>query len=218
MQSNKSGVLFVKKRLLYLSVILLMIIFILIPIRTSSLYIRIYFDDNEAITQRIEGDSCTLFYTTDTLNAFSTEQMITSAINYEDYNVTFCLEPTLKGHIKTFRIDLPNQEQLVNIKNITISSGGVIKQQFNPCDFFEQKNIVSSNDIYALDLATAQGIVYIGTLSEDPYIVLSEELSQEIVGNYSQFRATRLAICCFIIGCFVLSKKIFSKEGAVTLG
>lgn len=193
-----------KKKSLYLLSLLIMIAFVLFPSGAANLYIRIYFDE-------IEGDVCTLYYATDTVNVFCIEQHLSSDISPQEGSVEFCLDGSLDGHITGLRLDFPNTEQLLCIKNITVSSGGVIKRQYNPCDFFADANIASTNNIDSITLATASGRTYIGTLSEESYLVLSDELSRQITGCYSRLHITRAFICLFLLACFYLArKKLFS--------
>lgn len=202
-----------KKKLLYVISILIMIAFVLMPSRMSNLYIRIYFDKFDIMGSKIEGDYCTLYYSTDTINVFSPAQYVRSNINYDSYQVEFCLDSSLAKHITGLRLDFPNKEQLLSIKNITVSSGGVIKRQYNPCDFFANENIAYANNIYAMDLATASAHAYIGTMENESYVILSNELCQQIINCYSNLRLTKLAICAFILGCyFFAKKKIFIND------
>lgn len=189
-----------KKKCLYLLPLFIMIAFILFPSGAANLYIRIYFDE-------IQGDTCTLYYATDTVNVFCVEQHLSSDISPEERKAEFCLDASLDGHITGLRLDFPNTEQLLSIKNITISSGGVIKRQYNPCDFFADDNIASTHNIDSVTLATASGRTYIGTLSEESYLVLSDELCRRITGCYSHLYLTRAAVCLFLLACFYLGRK-----------
>ena len=199
-----------KKKALYLLPLLIMIAFILFPSGAANLYIRIYFDE-------VEGEECTLYYATDTVNVFCIEQHLSSGISQEERMAEFCLAPYLDGHITGFRLDLPNVEQLLSIKNITVSSGGVIKRQYNPCDFFADDNIASTNNIDSITLATASGRTYIGTLPEESYLVLSDGLCRQITDCYSHFRLTRAAVCVFLLAGFYLARrKLFRDDPAVS--
>lgn len=189
-----------KKKGLYLLPLLLMTAFILFPSGAANLYIRIYFDE-------IEGDACTLYYATDTVNVFCIEQHLSSGISQDTSMAEFCVAPSLDGHITGFRLDFPNAEQLLSIRNITISSGGVIKRQYNPCDFFADDNIASTNNIDSITLATASGRTYIGTSPEESYLVLSDALCRQITDCYSHFRLTKAAVCLFLLACFYLARR-----------
>lgn len=195
-----------KKKVVFACIIfLVMAVFIFIPAPTSKLYIRIYFDE-------IQGNNCELYYAVDGMNAFSREQCITSAIDYNRKMVEFALEPSLEGHVTGLRLDLPGEPQLLCIKSITVSNAGVIKRQYNPCRFFAQDNITYSNDIDAISLATAKARAYFNAVSNDPYLILSDGLSRQIMDCYSHFTLTKLVVCVFLAGCFFLSKKKIFKE------
>lgn len=189
-----------KKKFLYLFSIIAMIIFIVLPYRTSNLYIHIYFKE-------VEGTICTLYYSTDTVNGFCIEQHYSSAIDHDLKHVEFCLDGSLDGRITGFRLDFPNQEQVLIIKNIAISSGGVVKRQYSPLAFFSAENIAYTHNIKALDPAPTEGCVYVTTSANESYIILADELCQQITSCYSHFLVTKLAICAFLLAAFYLSKK-----------
>ncbi len=195
-----------KKKILFPLLFLLAAAFILLPTRTASLYIRLYFHE-------IAGDECTLYYSTDAVNVFCIEQHCSSSIDHENKMVEFRLDPSLDGHITGFRLDFPGQEQLLGINSVTVSSGGVIKRQYNPCDFFSPENVAETHGINALDLATASARAYFATAEDEPYVILSQDLSRQVAGCYSHLRLTRLAVCLFLLACFFLGrKKIFRAE------
>lgn len=189
-----------KKKIIYVLTVLIMLAFVLVPFPASKLYIRIYFDD-------IGGDFCVLYYSTDIAGGFSGERAIISEIDYENKKVEFCIDSSLAGHITGIRMDFPDAEQLISIKNITVSSAGVIKQAYNPCRFFADENIAFSNSLESITLVKPAARVYIAALSDDPYLVLSDSLCQQIAGCYSHFRLTRLLICLFPIGCWMIARK-----------
>ncbi len=192
-----------KKKILYLFLFFLAAAFVILPLRTAPLYIRLYFHE-------IEGDFCTLYYSTDTVNVFCVEQQCVSEIDLENKQVEFRLDPSLDGHLTGLRLDFPGQEQLLSINSVTVSSGGVIKRQYNPCDFFSRENVAQTNSIKALDLATASARAYFSTAPDNPYVILSDELSLQAADCYSHYRLTKLAACLFLLACFLLGrKKIF---------
>ncbi|MDE5587684.1 MAG: hypothetical protein K2J60_00895 [Acetatifactor sp.] len=189
-----------KKKILFACIVfLLMAAFVLIPAPASNLYIRIYFDE-------IQGDSCALYYAVDGDEAFSQEQCVSSVIDYDKQMVEFVLEPSLEGRITGLRLDFPAEPQLLCVKTITVSNAGVIKREYNPCDFFAGENILYSNDIDAISLVTARARTYVKTFSDDPFMLLSGELCQQLMGCYSHFRLTKLAVCVFLSASFFLAK------------
>ena len=198
-----------KKKLVFTSIIiLLMAVFIFIPVPTSKLYIRIYFDE-------IQGNNCELYYAVDSMNTFSHEQCITSAIDHDRKMVEFALDPSLEGHVTGLRLDFPGEPQLLRVKNITVSNAGVIKRQYDPCRFFSQENITNTNDIDAISLATAQARAYFNIVSNDPFLAFSDGLCRQIMDCYSHFTLTKLAICVFLAGSFFLSKKKIFREDSL---
>lgn len=199
-----------KKKILFACIaFVLMAVFVLIPAPASKLYIRIYFDE-------IQGESCALYYALDGMNEFSQEQCITSVIDHEKQMAEFVLEPSLEGRITGLRLDFPDTSQLICIKTITISNAGVIKREYNPCNFFSQDNILYSNDIDEMSLVSVRARAYFRTLSGDPFLILSKGLCQQIMECYSHFVRTRLAICMFILASFILAEmKIFREDFCV---
>lgn len=194
-----------KKKILFVCIIFLfMAVFVLVPAPTSKLNIRIYFDE-------IQGDSCALYYAVDS-DGFTQDQCVSSAIDYDRKMVEFVLEPSLEGRVTGLRLDFPDIPQLLCIKTITISNAGVIKREYDPCDFFAQENIVYSNDIDAISRVAVRARTYIKTLPDDPYMVLSGELCQQLMGCYSHFKLTKLAVCVFILATFILAKKKIFRE------
>ena len=192
-----------KKLVCHCFAILFALVFILLPLPASDLIIRIYFTE-------ISGDSCSLYYTTDTDGAFSENQVITSAINYNDMSVEFRLDGSLENHITNLRLDFPQEEQLIGIKNITASSAGIIRKSYNPCEFFAEENIAFSNES-SVTLVHPRNQVYILTGSTDPFIGLSASLINRLQHHFSHRMLSRFLICVFIGTCYVLSgKRLFS--------
>ena len=94
-----------------------------------------------------------------------------------------------------------------SVSNITVSSAGIVQKQFIPSNFFAGDNVIHKNDISDISLATAQNRAYVATSGEDPYVVLSENLTHQITDGYSTYRLTRLAICLFLGGCYLMYRK-----------
>lgn len=189
-----------KRKLLYMLFVLMMLIFVLLPFPASKLYIRIFFEN-------ISEGTLVLYYSTDNTHAFLPDQYLISDIDHESQCAEFCLDASLEGKITALRLDLPNETQLVCVKTITVSSAGVVKQEFNPCDFFAEDNIVLSNSIDAINLVKLRSRAYVSTLNEDPWIILSDELCQQIMGCYSHFRFSRILVCVFCAACILISRK-----------
>lgn len=199
-----------KKKLLYLILLVFIIVFVFIPKRRADLYIRIYFEENEA---PVQGKYCTLYYTTISQNEFSTEQSLSSDINHVDSQVEFRLTALLENELTGIRIDFPSAEQLLCIKNITVSNAGVIKRQFNPCDFFSSDGITYTHDISAISLVTSRERAYLATLPDNPYVILSDKLCEQITSCYSHFVLTKLTVCVFVlVCCYFAKRKVFPEN------
>lgn len=184
--------------------IVLSALFIFAPFSASDLILRVYFED-------IKGENCVLYYALDTENVFTQEKSIVSEIDYGQKMVEFRLDGSYDGHLTMLRLDFPQQaEQLLCIKDITVSSGGVIQKEYSPCVFFEDQNIDLMRGIEA-SRVYLQKRTYLQIGPEDPYVILSGGMTQEIQGHFSHRRISRLCLCLFLGGCCFLSRKrIFS--------
>ena len=189
-----------KKKILMGGLFLLALLFILMPLPASDLIIRIYFED-------IAGDSCSVFYSNDADKIFSSEQCISSGIDYEQKSVEFRLDGALEDQITALRLDWPHlTEQTICVKNISISSGGVIQKEYNPCYFFANENISGAHET-DVSLVQPRNRAYLVTGEDDPYQVLSDRLVEEIMGYYSHRTVSRIGLCLFIACSFFLARK-----------
>ncbi len=189
-----------KKFLIWGLAILLSLIFIFLPFPASDLIIRVYFDE-------IAGDSCVLYYTTNENHSFSEEQSVSSDIDYAQKKVEFRLNGNLEGHLANLRLDFPHlTEQLICIKSVTLSSAGVIHKEYNPCSFFAEENIASTQET-SITLVHPRNRAYLSTGSNDPYILLAPGLIRQIEDSYSHQTISRLALCLFLFGSYVFARK-----------
>lgn len=187
----------IKKIVTLLLTLVATIVFILIPLPASDLYIRIYFDE-------ITGPDCNLYYATDS-NGFSADQYLTAPVDYDTKSVTFRLDGSLEGHLDNLRVDFSAAEALICVKTITVSSAGVIQDEYNPCDFFAPHNAIICNDT-SLNLVNPTNRTYISTGAGDPYIVFSDGLTDRIENCYSHFHLTRILLCLLAAGGYLLTK------------
>lgn len=189
-----------KKFLIWGSAILLSLLFVFLPSSASDLIIRVYFDE-------IAGNSCALYYTTDEDPAFSDAQCIVADIDYAQKKVEFRLKGDLEGHLDSLRLDFPHlTEQLVCVKNITLSSAGVIQKQYDPCHFFAGENIASAHEV-SVTYIYPRNRAYLSAGADDPYIVLSPEFTRQIGNHYSHQIISRLTLCLFLFGTYLLARK-----------
>ena len=189
-----------KKKIIMGGAILLALLFILMPFPASDLIIRIYFDD-------IAGDSCALYYSTDSEKSFSAEQCIHSEIDYTQKSVEFRLDGALEKKLTALRLDWPHlTEQVICVKNIAISSGGVIQKEYNPCYFFADENIALAHET-SVTLVLPRNRAYLVAGVDDPYQILSDMLAEEIKSFYSHRIISRICLCLFIAGCFFFARK-----------
>ncbi len=196
-----------KNKLLPYIAILSALVFILMPLPASDLIIRIYFDE-------IAGDQCSLYYTTDAQPEFNPDMLIISSILESAQGqkmVEFRLDGSLESQLAALRLDWPHlTEQLICVHNIAVSSGGIIRKNYNPCLFFAEKNILLSNET-SVTLVQPRNRAYLSTKSGDPWQILSDELTAEIRSCYSHKVVSRLLLCLFIAGSYFFhKKKVFS--------
>lgn len=189
-----------KKRLmpiLPLAVGILMLVFILMPIPAAGLTIRLYFD-------KFQGDSLVMYYSTDENPRLGMDQIIEGTIDAANKLAVIKLSPELADHIDRIRLDFPEIEQTLSIRNISVSSAGVIQHNYSPCDFFSETNIADKNDIPQISLIEGKKTAYIRTNETDPYILLTSGLVRDMLQYRSSYRRTRLAACILVIIGYVL--------------
>ncbi len=186
-----------KKILAYSTALLIMIVFVLIPFPASDLQLQIHFEE-------IRGYECQLYYATNDSWDYAAENCITASIDHAF--VEFPLSCDLQDEIIGLRLDFPHIDQTIGIKDITLSSAGNIQKIYNPCDFFEGSNIEYSSGITEMSAVPSAERFYIATTDEDPHIVLSRELIDDLFRYQSNYRGTRVMICLFVTGCYLFAK------------
>lgn len=186
-------------------VMLIALIYIFFPHPASDLYLRITFEE-------LEGDTCYLYYATDTDSSFSEDKCIASKVDPDTMQASFRLDGSLAGHLTGLRLDFPHIEQLVGIKTVTVSSAGVIKKEFNPCYLFTPENIQLNHNA-DITLVLPRNRAYISAGADDPFLILSDALTAQIDGYYSHQTLSHLLLCVFIAGCFFCARrKIFAPS------
>ena len=194
-----------KQLMIGIVLLLLAVLFIFFPHPASDLYLRVTFEE-------FTGDGCALYYTTDTDGNYSQDKCITSELDPDTMQVTFCLPGELSGHLTGLRLDFPHAEQLLCIKTATVSSAGVIKKEFNPCYLFVPENIQMNHNA---DITTVlpRNLVYVSAGSDDPFLIFSDAMTAQIEGFYSHQVLSRLCVCLFLAGCiFFAHKKLFTAS------
>lgn len=176
---------------------ILMLVFILMPFPASGLTIRLYFD-------KFQGNSLVMYYTTDENPDMGMEQIIAGTIDAGNKLAVIRLSPELADHIDRIRFDFPETEQTLSIRNISVSSAGVIQHNYNPCDFFSESNITDMNDIPLISLIEGEKTAYIRTDESDPYLLFDSGLVRDMLQYRSSFRLTRLAACILVVFGYVL--------------
>ena len=183
--------------ILPLAVVILMLVFILMPIPASGLTIRLYFDE-------FQGDSLVMYYTTDENPQMGSEQIIAVTVDAANKLAVIKLSPELADHIDRIRLDFPELEQTLSIRNISVSSAGVIQHNYSPCDFFSETNIADKNDIPQISLVEVKKTAYIRTNESDPYVLLTSGLVRDMLQYRSSYQWTRFAACILLVFGYVL--------------
>lgn len=197
-----------KKWIIYAFALLCMILFIILPFPASDLYLRLTLDEEYPVN----ADTFYLYYELDGLG-FQGGQILEGTVDMEKGIISFRLNSSLAGHLTGLRIDLPNLEQIVGIKDVTVSSAGAVKHRYHPCVFLAPENLKVQNGISAISLVNVRAKAYIGTTPEDPYLILSDPLTMQIAGMFSHYQLTRILICLFLVACYATyRKKTFEKE------
>lgn len=199
-----------KKKICCAAAVVLAVIYIFFPRPASDLVITVSFGD-------FTGGSYLLYYTTDTYPDFSDDRSVSGEINYEKMQISFRLDGELEGHLTGLRLDFPQEDELVNISAVTVSSAGVIQKDFNPSVFFSENNVVISNNL-EISVIDAANQAYVGTGSEDPYLVFSDSVVERVTDCFSHQTGSRMLVCLFIAACLAVSRlKIWKDDTELPL-
>lgn len=196
-----------KKKTILFTVIYIIIaaVFVAIPFSPADIFIRIDFSD-------IASDSCALYYSTGTPFSYSEEQCIHSSIDAELNQVSFRLDGSLAEQILDLRLDFANQEDLICINDVSVSSAGIVKKEYHPCTFFASNNIALTNGA-TISVAETVDLAYISTTANDPYIIFTNEITYDIMSHVSSYRLTRTLICLFVgVAIILMKKKLFTEH------
>lgn len=194
-----------KKKVILGAALLMAMVFVLVPFPASDLIIRIYFDD-------IQGDACCLYYSIDLEKGFSGEGYVSCEIDLDQKMVEYRIDGSVEDKLTALRLDWPNSlEQVICVKSITVSSGGVVKKEFNPCVFFADENIAFAHET-SVTLVHPRNRAYLSCGADDPYQVLSDSMTEEIRDSFSHRRLSRLCLCIFLAASLFLAKKNLFKQ------
>lgn len=181
----------------------LVLLFIAFPMKKTGFHLNI------RGTDFAEGDYY-LYYTTVDNPKWSGDKCLYGI--HTDNSVDFAFDNSLSGKIQEIRIDFPEVDNLYKITAIEVSSGGIIKKNYNPCNIISTEAIPASHSIGGISALALSQTTFIRTQGSDPYIVLSLRNSQDIASHYSRFRLSRLIACLLTaVGCFCYIKEPFGK-------
>ena len=204
------------KKLKIIMIFVLVILFVFLPLPASDVLVKVHFAMDDE-TANITGTSGSIYYSTIDLFGFNGEQCVHSVMDEEKQMLTFRLDKELEKTLQGLRIDLPAVQGLVCVDNITVSSGGIVCKQFNPCELFSESNRLVTNDIDSISLIKSRKKAYMAVSGTDPYIVLSGDVVAKVRDCYSHYTLTRIFICVFLLGVWWMDKKKVFDLGADTL-
>jgi hypothetical protein len=138
---------------------------------------------------------------------FSEDTKIRGSIDYENSVITFDVPSNLEKRITGLRLDFPAEDKIVKMDSVSISSGGLIKKNYTGDYFFTGGNIPYMHGIGSISLVTSRGVAYIKTLENDPYVILSESLTNEIGRCFSHYYISR-GLLVLLIVLFAVSYRI----------
>ena len=163
----------------------------------TDMHIKIYFNDDSDYT------TCNIYYTTENTPNMSNDTLIHAKMH--DGYADLILSKDFCNKLTGLRLDFSPAEKLICIKRIELCSGGFVRKSYDASKFFDQSNIVATNDLSALQ--HVDSLTYIKTSGNDPYIVFHPNLVKECNDAYSHYTGTKVLICLFLIGTWILSRK-----------
>lgn len=175
---------------------LLVLAFTFMPFPASGLTIRLYFEE-------FQGDGLVVYYTTDENPNMGMEQIIVGTYDAQNGLVAIRLSSELADHVDRIRLDFPETEQVISVRNVSVSSAGVIRHHYDPCDFFSDENVAEKNDVPLISLIDWEKTAYIQTKGTDPYILFDRALVRDVLQYRSAYRLTRFAACMLAVLLFV---------------
>lgn len=200
-----------KKKLPFLLLIVLTISVFLIPMPNPDIKLRFYFDN-------MEGDFFRLYYTTNYSSQMDEEKVLQAEYDPELRMATFSLSPELVSEVSSLRLDFPPISQLIGIRDVSVSSAGMVTHRFNPSRFFAEENLIATNCISKMNVAPAKAKAYFQLDGNTPYIVFSNPLLNKILFFRSRYIFPRLLFCLLVWVGFLLTKRnlySFQKEQEV---
>ena len=195
-----------KKKLPFLIPILITIFVFLLPVQNPGLKLRFYFYNTE-------GDSYRLYYSTNYSSQMDEDKVLLADYNPELKMATFSLSPELVRDVSCLRLDFPPISQLVEIRDVSVSSAGMVTHRFNPSRFFAEENLTATNCISDMNVSPAKARAYFQVDGNNPYIVFSNPLLNKILFFRSRYIIPRLLFCLFVwIGFLLTRKNLFSFQ------
>lgn len=188
-----------KKYIMQFILIAFTIIILLIPVGTSNLVINLYLDE-------FVDSTCIIYYGKNTNPGFCDEQVLVGVYSPAKNCVSVTIPGDVAANVTTLRMDFAEIEQLLSIREVTLTSAGITQKTYNPCDFFADSNIAVSNGINGKSLIDIRNMTYFSTSENDPYIIFTDAFCKEIVSHTSSFLLTKIFICCFIWVTYLLYK------------
>ncbi len=167
------------------------LIFVVFPVKASNMRIKINFGIEAE--DKIYTDNFNLYYAIDG-GDFSEEYKIKGTLDDEKNEITFKIDPSLEKKITQFMLAFPEEDKILKLQSVAVSSGGLIKKNYTADYFFNNSNVPYTHGIGSINPVSTRGIAYIKTTTDAPYVLISEDLSTEIGRSFSNYHISRIVL------------------------
>lgn len=189
-------------------IVVLILAACVIPFPESDINVSFYFDTATSVMNEDRMSEFQAYYSTVESPYMTSDKVVEGVYDKENSKVSFKFDSDYAAGITEIRIDFPPAEQLLFINGISISSGGWIKKNPDPSRFLTEDNISYMNNILGFNSLEPSCNAAIRTGSDDPYIILSQAVTEYIVKQKSKHIASRIGILTMLLCCYAAYSKI----------
>lgn len=181
-------------------VLLVMAVFIILPLQTAKLHIKVYFEETS-------GHQCNIYYETTSDPGFSEEKTVFAPI--ENGMADLVVDATLADTLSGLRFDFPAEEDRAVVTRVELTSGGFIQKSYDGTEFFAPATFLMTQGISAID--PLEGYKAVVVTTSDPAVVFGEGRLAEVRDSFSHYTVTKAVACIFILlTCVFARKKLFA--------
>lgn len=193
-----------KRNLFVILAAVIMLAFIFYPApKTEIVHLRLYFSEDYSLP------NCNIYYGTSDDPELTGDKTIWA--DTYDSIADFTIPTEIYEDLSLLRLDFTETEEYICIKYVEIRSAGFAKKSYAASEFFDSANILSTNDISAMN--SLNSFAYIRIDGNDPYIFFQDNITDLIRNSGTDYRITRLLLCIFAAAAVWFShKKIFTAE------